>query len=201
MNLSSRMVIVLTSVGLISGSFLASVGLLTKERIALNKQRETEAAIVTVVPGTTNSQIVYEEEGFIVYEGKEDNGNLAGFAIYASGTGFQGKITLMYGTDSSMTKIKFLTIIEQRETPGLGSKITDIEAFLRYWENKDMSSSLTLHKPAASSPEELAPTEVNTITGATISSEKVLEIVNLSLERLRNLKKEGKLSSEEQDAS
>lgn len=201
MNLSSRMVIVLTSIGLISGSFLASVGLLTKERIALNRQRETKAAIVTVVPGTTNSQIVYEEEGFTVYEGKEDNGNLAGFAIYASGTGFQGKITLMYGTDSSMTKIKFLTIIEQRETPGLGSKITDIETFLRYWENKDMSSSLTLHKPAASSPEELAPTEVNTITGATISSEKVLEIVNLSLERLRNLKKEGKLSSEEQDAS
>jgi len=40
MSLSSRMVIVLTAVGLLSGGFLASVGMLTKERIAFNKQME-----------------------------------------------------------------------------------------------------------------------------------------------------------------
>ncbi|TET72604.1 MAG: FMN-binding protein, partial [Candidatus Aminicenantes bacterium] len=37
MKLSTRMVVVLTSIGLLSGSFLATVGHLTKERIALNK--------------------------------------------------------------------------------------------------------------------------------------------------------------------
>ena len=42
MKLSTRMVVVLTSIGLLSGSFLATVGHLTKERIALNKQREIE---------------------------------------------------------------------------------------------------------------------------------------------------------------
>ena len=55
MNLSTRMVVVLTSIGLLSAGFLAAVGLLTKERIALNKQREIEEAIIQVVPGTRSS--------------------------------------------------------------------------------------------------------------------------------------------------
>jgi major membrane immunogen (membrane-anchored lipoprotein) len=46
----------------------------------------------------------------------------------------------------------------------------------------------------------LAANEVNTITGATISSDKVLSIVNQSLEKLKQLKKAGKLISEENDA-
>ena len=43
MSLSSRMIIVLTTVGLISGGFLAGVAKLTEERIALNIQAEIEA--------------------------------------------------------------------------------------------------------------------------------------------------------------
>lgn len=200
MNLSSRMIIVLTCVGLISGGFLAGVGLLTKERIAFNKQQEIEEAIFLVVPGTTISEKLYEEKDLTIYGGKDASGTLIGFAVYASGTGFQDKITLMFGTDPSLTKISRLTVLEQLETPGLGAKITDQDSFLRYWENKDISRPLTLHKPAAASPEELSSSEINTITGATISSEAVLNSVNLSLERLKNIKKEGKLSSEEHDA-
>ncbi|MFC2169051.1 FMN-binding protein [Acidobacteriota bacterium] len=200
MSLSSRMVLVLTSVGLLSGGFLASVGVFTKERIALNKQREIEAAIVSVVPRTNSSQKIFEEKGLTVYEGTDEGGELAGFAVYASGTGFQDEITLMYGTDASITKISSLTILNQLETPGLGAKITDKDSFLQFWENKDSSPPLTLHKPAVKSPEDLSSTEINTITGATISSEAVLNIVNLSLERLLDLKKEGKLTIEGDDA-
>lgn len=201
MNLSVRMVTVLTSIGLLSGSFLATVGLLTQERIALNKQREIEAAIIQVVPGTYSSQRLYEEKDISVYGGKDKEGTLIGFAIYTSGIGFQDKITFMLGTNISFTRINGIKIIEQKETPGLGAKINDREFFLQYWENKDCSSPLRLRKPPVSSPEDLGPSEVNTITGATISSEAVLNTVNSTLERLRLLLKEGKLSSEEQDAN
>ncbi|MEA3420941.1 MAG: FMN-binding protein, partial [Acidobacteriota bacterium] len=88
MSLSSRMIIVLTSVGIISGGFLASVGHLTKNRIALNKQMQIEEAILSVVPGTSSSQKLYEEKDFILYAGKDNNGNFLGYAIYTSGTGF-----------------------------------------------------------------------------------------------------------------
>ena len=123
MSLSTRMVVVLTAIGLLSGGFLASVGLLTEERIALNKQREIEVAITLVVPETMSSEKVFEEKALSVYAVKDDEGNLLGYAIYASGMGFQDNITFMLGTNPSLTKINGLYIIEQKETPGLGGKI------------------------------------------------------------------------------
>jgi len=107
----------------------------------------------------------------------------------------------MLGTNTSLTRTKKLKIIEQKETPGLGAKIEDDNAFLIFWENKDCSESLTLRKPAAKTPEELAPMEINTITGATISSESVLKIVNSSLERARQLIKEEAFQIGEQDVN
>jgi electron transport complex protein RnfG len=199
MKLSTRMVVVLTSVGILSGCFLATVGHWTKERIALNKQRAIEEAIIQVVPGTVSSQKLYQERDLSVYGGRDQQGNLIGFAIHASGVGFQDKITLMLGTNTSLERTNRLTILDQKETPGLGAKITDSEAFLRFWKNKDCSGPLSLRKPAVSEPEQLSPAEVNTITGATVSSEAVLSIVNHSLEQVRELIKEGKFSSEAHD--
>lgn len=197
MNLSTRMVVVLTAVALLSGGFLTTVGLLTEERIALNKQREIEEAIVRVVPGTVSSAKLYEEKGLSVYGVMDTGGDLLGYAIYASGMGFQDKITFMLGTNADLTRTNGLYIIEQKETPGLGAKITDRKFFLQFWENKDCSVPLSLHKPALPSPEDLGPSEINTITGATISSEAVLNITNSSLERVRHLIKEGMLKSKE----
>lgn len=201
MSLSSRMILVLTAVGLLSGGFLATVGILTKERIALNKEREIQKAILNVIPGTQRSEKIYEEKNLAVYEGKNAEGADTGYAVHASGAGFQDKISLMYGIDPSFTKIKQLAVLEQLETPGLGAKITNQDLFLRFWEGRDASQPLTLRKPPAASPEMLGPSEVNTITGATISSESVLKIVNLSLERLRALHKEGSLQGEEHDVN
>jgi electron transport complex protein RnfG len=191
------MIVVLTSIGLLSGGFLATVGLLTKDQIALNKQREIEEAIITVVPGTESSQKLYEERELSIYGGRDGTGAILGFAIYASGVGFQDTVTLMFGTNISITRITRLTILDQKETPGLGAKITDRKSFLQYWENKDCTQPLSLRKPPSSTPQDLSSSEINTITGATISSESVLNTVNVSLERLRALKKEGKFIQEE----
>jgi electron transport complex protein RnfG len=193
MSLSSRMIIVLTAVGLISGGFLAGVAKLTKERIAFNIQEEIEEAIVNVVPGTVQNQKLYEEEDLSIYGGQDESGQSIGYAVQSTGIGFQDKITLMFGINVSLTRIIGLAVIDQKETPGLGAKITDWNAFLQFWENRNATGDIILRKPPAGSLEELSPMEINTITGATISSKKVLEIVNFSLERLRELQKEGRL--------
>lgn len=195
------MILVLTLVCLISGGFLTGVAKLTKERIALNIQAEIEEAIKEVVDGAEVDQMVYEEEDFVIYRELEDDGDLAGFAVQATGVGFQDKITLMFGLDASLEEITGLTIIDQKETPGLGAKIEDWETFLQFWEYRDATTLLTLRKPPASTIDELLPTEINTITAATISSKKVLEIVNLSLERVRELVKQGKINPEEKDGT
>ena len=201
MNLSVRMIVVLTSVGLISGGLLSVVNLLTAERIELNRLKEIEEAITQVVPGTVSSQKLYEDDAITIYVGTDASGQELGYAVYASGTGFQDIIVMMFGTDPAIETIHSLTILEQKETPGLGAKITDQQAFLRYWQGKDIRHPLSLRKPAVGSPEELGASEVNTITGATISSDKVLGIVNLSLERLREIKQAGKLGSGDSHAN
>lgn len=193
MSLSARMILVLTSVGLISGGLLTGVDLLTRDRIEFNRQQKIQNAIQRVVPGTERSDIVYQDEAYTVYQGRDGSGGISGYAIYSSGTGFQDKITLMIGTDGSFSSLNQLVILEQTETPGLGAKITDREAFLRFWENKDCSGDLSLRNPPADSPGELGSSEVNAITGATISSQAVLDIVNASIDKAKTLQKEGKL--------
>ena len=201
MSLSSRMIIVLTTVGLISGGFLAGVAKLTKERIALNIQAEIEEAIKEVVDDAEVSNVVYEEEDLVIYRELEEDGELAGFAIQATGVGFQDKITLMFGLDETLTKITGLIIIDQKETPGLGAKITEWDAFLQFWEDRDATGPLSLRKPPVRTYEELLSTEINSITAATISSKKVLGIVNLSLEKVRELITKGKITGEEYDGN
>ena len=201
MSLSSRMIIVLTSIGLLSGGLLVGVDILTKERISLNKQREIEEAITTVVPGTKTSEKLYEEKDFTVYGGKNEQGEMLGFAIQAYAAGFQDKILLLVGLNPSLTKINRLFVIDQKETPGLGAKITSDEAFLKFWENKECTSSLRLRKPPAASAAQLSPSEVNTITGATVSSEAVLSCINSSLEKVKKLKAEGKFGGDGKNGS
>lgn len=201
MSLSSRMIIVLTTVGLISGGFLAGVAKLTKERIALNIQAEIEEAIEEVVDDAEVSTVLYEEEDLVIYRELKEDGDLAGFAIQATGVGFQDKITLMFGLDETLTKITGLTIIDQKETPGLGAKITEWDSFLQFWEERDATGMLSLRKPPVRTPEELLATEINSITAATISSRKVLDIVNLSLDKVRELITKGKITGEENDGN
>ena len=201
MNLSTRMILVLTSVGLISGGFLAGVATLTKEKIALNVQAEIEEAIQEVVDDAEVNTVLHEEENLVIYQETGKEGKIAGYAVQATGVGFQDKITLMFGLDPALEKITGLTIIDQKETPGLGAKIEDREAFLKFWENRNASGPLSLRKPPESDIEKLPPDEVNTITAATISSQKVLDIVNSSLERARKLLQQGKEETKEQDGN
>jgi len=196
MSLSTRMVVVLTAIGLLSGSFLAIVGQVTKERIVLNKKREIEAAALRVVPGAKSLQPVYEERDFTVFQEKDEQGGVVGYAIQASGTGFQDKIVLEIGVNPELTKLFSLTIIDQKETPGLGAKIRDEASFLRFWQDRDCTQPLQLRKPPVEDPKSLAANEVNTITGATISSKSVLNIVNQAIAKVRQLREEGKLGSE-----
>jgi electron transport complex protein RnfG len=189
------MVIVLTSIGVVSGALLMSVNLLTKDRIAANKQREIEQAVIRVIPGTTASQKIYEEKDFTVYEGKNDQGQDLGLAILTTAGGFQDKILYIFGLNLPLTRITSLYVLEQKETPGLGAKVADEKSFLQFWEDKDSTHSLSLRKPAVGKGE-LAPSEVNTVTGATVSSKAVLASVNAALEKIKKLKEEGKINLE-----
>ena len=115
-----------------------------------------------------------------VYVGYDGDGRPVGVAGVGGEPGFQDVIRLMFGYDPETGDVIGMKVLESKETPGLGDKIekdsTFLEAFAR------VASPLVGLKRGR---ERGADGEVTMITGATISSRAVIDIINHRLETLR----------------
>ena len=178
------MVFVLTLVAVISSGLLAYFAVYTQPYIEKNKKKEIEQAITEVIPGVKKSEPMVNENKFKIFKGFDENGDVKGYAVYIVGTGFQDMITLMFGVDKDIKTLFSLKILDQKETPGLGAKITDEHEFLQFWKNKDIEEKIVLAKPPKDI-KELKENEVNAISGATISSRSVVKIVNNALNKVK----------------
>jgi len=94
----------------------------------------------------------------------------------------------MVGLKSNLTEITSIEILEQVETPGLGTKVTE-DPFRNQFKGLQITPEVKWIKGAPPTQ----PNEIQTITGATISSKSVVAIINSGLEKARKLQKEGKL--------
>ena len=120
-------------------------------------------------------------------------GNELGYALPYEGNGFQGKIRLMVGVTNDLGKVVGLRVLEQVETPGLGTKIVtdpsdkaNPEWFPGQFNGVITSPLITVVKNAKPSKD----SEIMAITGATISSKAVVDIINSGIKELRSLKGE-----------
>lgn len=113
-----------------------------------------------------NSQFKQVEEN--VYQVIQ-NGKVIGYIGVGSKKGFGGPITAAVGINLDGT-LKGVRVIEQNETPGLGDKITD-NTFLSKFEGLSYDKI-----------------NVDTISGATISSKTLLELVQEQAQKLKNYK-------------
>ena len=108
-----------------------------------------------------------------------------GWVVGASGQGFADRIELLIGLSARGDTITGLYVLEQKETPGLGSKITG--DFQEQFARKDPAKGLevTKDKPAEGA------NQIRAIAGATVSTRSVCDIVNAALKDLP-----GKLAAE-----
>lgn len=173
-------------IGAISGGLLAKIFEWADPQIKLNAQKETERAIFIVHPeGKSQEKVAGIKDE--LYKVLDANGKLAGYAMPCKGNGFQGVIKLMMGVSTDLKKITGLTVIEQVETPGLGSEIVN-DYFTGQFKKVNPEPGIVGKKGAAETPNDIV-----TITGATISSKAVVRIMNEGLNSLRELKKGGKI--------
>lgn len=187
MNKVAQMIIVLTSIGIISGGLLAVVSGWAEPLIAANQKAETEAAIFRVQPDGKKYQQV-ENSGFELYKVMNENNQTTGYALVYEGNGFSGKIRLIAGLSNDLNNISAIEILEQVETPGLGTKITE-QPFTSQFKNLETNPKIDWvkgEKPDRSN-------EIQTITGATISSKAVVAILNDGISRLKKLRDNGGL--------
>ncbi len=79
------------------------------------------------------------------------------------------------GVDAGVSQITGIYILAQNETPGLGNLITDAEAFRDQFAGKSTMRRLVVAPRGSARPEN---EKIDSLTGATISSQSCVDIVN-----------------------
>ena len=107
---------------------------------------------------------------------------LVGFAVPAAGMGYQDRIGLIFAYDPFRERIVGISVLDSRETPGLGDRIgydkTYMANFAALPVELDASGYLA-HDLVPVKPGAKTQTwHIDTISGATVSSRAAVDIVN-----------------------
>lgn len=183
-----NMTLTLFLITLASGVALGYINQITEGPKAEMRKKRKLAAISAVLGQFDNDPA---EEMYIpdstelmleVYPGSL-NGNSTGLAISGySEKGYSGLIRLMVGLDNSGV-ISDIVVLEQKETPGLGTKMKE-ERFLRQYRGKDPSTFDIKVKQDGG--------EIDALTGATISTRAFSEAVQKAVDVFENEKSKSK---------
>lgn len=187
MKIVVHMILTLFIIGVISGGVLSIVNNWAAPLIAANQKAETEKAIFIVHENAKKYERINYPNNEI-YKVLDSENNLIGYSIANEGNGFQGKIRMMIGLTKDLSKITSIKILEQVETPGLGTRVTE-QPFTQQFINLITTPKIEWVKGKAPSK----PNEIQAITGATISSKSVVAIINNAIEKTRKQKSEGGL--------
>ena len=176
---SIKIIGVLTFVCFLCAIFLSFAAKSSKEIIDSNEKKDIESAIFNIVPGCKNIEEIKAGEN-VLYRIIDKNRKLIGYGFLAQGQGYQGKIKIMAVSDTSFRRLLGIEIIDSQETPGLGSRIGE-PFFKDQFKGLNISGSIEYTKT-----EPLKDNEIKAITGATISSKSVVNILNKTIEKLRS---------------
>lgn len=193
-----KMVAVLSGVAALSGLLIVGVFQFTLPFVEANREAMIEAAIFTVVPGGTQKQAFAFAEGGVqrdpvgaafgerFYAVYDDTGAMKGVALEASGQGYQDVIRVLYGYDPERQIVTGLTVMESKETPGLGDKIGKDPAFLANFDAldatfEDGTGALANGIAVVKHGKKVNAWEIDGISGATISSKAIGAMMDYSL--------------------
>lgn len=165
-----NMVLVLTIISLVAAGVLGSVYQVTEEPIAKAKAEKQQNAIKQVLG---NFDRLEEEvvDGITLYKGYIAD-EFVGAAVEASENGFGGEVKVMVGFDKEGNILDY-AVLQQAETPGLGTKMVDW--FKTEKGNQNIKGKNPGEKQLSVSKD---GGDIDAITAATISSRAFLGAVN-----------------------
>ena len=175
-----NMVLVLFTITLLSSAAVGGVYMLTKEPIAQAKVAAVNDALKQVLPeyeATTSQDIEVNTLPIKVHTATVAD-KAVGYAVESiSKNGFGGEVRLMVGFDTEGTILN-INVLEQKETPGLGTKMAD-EGNVLLASLKDKNAAqinLTVKKDGG---------DIDALTAATISSRAYAEAVAVAYEAFK----------------
>ncbi|KPL23457.1 MAG: hypothetical protein AMJ75_05985 [Phycisphaerae bacterium SM1_79] len=159
-------------------------------RIEQNKINKRNRIVGTLLPGAKNfvpldSEIEIEslqgkKEKVELYRAMSEAGERVGFSFNAAGSGFADKIELVVAVDKNFEKIAGFDVLTSNETPGFGDQIK-----YDYFRDQFVGAPAGELKPVSLGEPATIDAEIVTISGATISSEAVVEIISHSITQIK----------------
>jgi electron transport complex protein RnfG len=177
---------------LVFGALLAAVQAGWGARIDQNKENDARGRVPLLVHGADGALTppgedleVKDERGTRLYrlyramsktrrgerKGAADPEQI-GWVVKAKGPGYADTIEVLIGLDLAAERLTGLDVLAQNETPCLGNKIRE-EPWRAQFRDKALGAVLSATKSAVASAN-----EIKAISGATISSQSVCDIVN-----------------------
>lgn len=181
--------IILCCITLVAGLALAGVNAMTKDTIAANLAKAEEQSYRDVCPGAVeitsddelNAKVEAEGtafDGIVINKVRtavDESGNVIGYALSVSKTkAFEGRLTASIGMSLDGT-ITGLAYTELNETAGMGMRV-DEDWFKDQFVGVNVDA-FQLNKAGGST----ADNEIDSISGASISSGAVVDIVNAAI--------------------
>lgn len=160
------------------GAGLSGVEGSLKPRIEANRVAESVGQIPQLVPGAV-SGVSELMDARRVYRAVDADQQTVGWVLPVGGQGFADRIELLVALDAAAEHLTGLYVLDQKETPGLGNRIVEA-SWRQQFTGKATTGSLVVTKHPPERPE-----EIHGVTGATISSDIVVEIVNRAAREFR----------------
>lgn len=197
----TRMILVMGSIGALAAVLLVFTYFTTLPAIERNKAEALDKAIFQVLPGAVQKTTFTPEDGKLrpvtagekplerYHAGYNQTGSLVGIAVEAQGQGFADVLKVLYGYDPGCSCVVGFKVLETKETPGLGDKIETEPSFTANFKALDVSLNADGTAPQnpvvfAKFGQKTQPWEIEGITGATVSSKAVTNILHDSTQRV-----------------
>jgi electron transport complex protein RnfG len=159
------------------GAALAGVQISLSERIEENQKNKTLSRVPQVVPGAFQDHTEpIQIDGQTVYKAFDVDHHHVGWVVRASGQGYADVIDLLVGLDPEAQQITGISVLSQKETPGLGDAITTPE-FQQRFAGLPTSADVAVDKDGG---------QIQAITSATVSSRSVCQIVNQAVDQWKD---------------
>jgi len=184
-----RLVATLALAGAVAGLLIVLVNLHTKPIIDAYRAEQLKLAVYEVLPGVARYRTLYLVDDSLLdevpegakasdfrqaYVGYEEAGEMLGVAVSRGQSGFQDIVLVIFGFEPDTGVLLGMKVLESKETPGLGDKIFKDQVFVDQFFARPQTP---LKSIKAGSGKGL-PGEIDAITGATISSKVVVDIIN-----------------------
>lgn len=173
-----NMLVSLFVITIISGFSLGYINELTVGPIEKGKIERKVNALKLVLPAFDNNPVEdvqkiksdFAKDSVEVFPAFENNEFVGAAVIGSTEKGFSGLIKLMIGFKPDGT-VQNIVVLEQKETPGLGTKMKDEKFLAQFRDINPSAFNLKVTKDGG---------EVDALTGATITSRAFGEAVQMA---------------------